>query len=656
MAMWLAWAAVAVAAAPDLRIEKLVKQGKLEKALDECTALIAEHPFDTALFEVCADLHLDRVDDNADSLDSFVGQWGGTQAAHTAAERAARHRLDQAWDDPAAIQRVVEDYPDALVGEVARDRLWALAFEQAQGNPEALLAFIVDHPGAPQVVAAQDLRFQLIWNKAETTGTAAAWAELLLNHPQHPRRAEADQHRVDALFVETLEPRARLSLARAHPDHPSAASTLALVLPELVVLDVNDEVQRSSLAAVPIELPDGGVVSLRLGGEPVSTACPDLDPPVYEGGSLRYPFGACRLDAGVLDYQVVVTLEGTQAVRGLQVRQGSSDPTRTWAEHFMAAGTLRPACGASDPACPVARLRFDPDGELLVTTEGSQGIAVWNVREPTASVQRLSMAGKVFGVALGPGGSRLAVAMCGADESTVTLNALPSGRELGRTDFQCGRAVAWSLDGKTLATVDNGRSVALRQASDLAAVRHLEPGGRIQRVAFSPDGAWLAVVATDGLGGPATVHVVDVTNGQPALSLDPGAGPVRDLAFTGSGSSLQVVTERRLTAWDPVSGDPQFTTDLVGRIPTELVTERGPRGVQLALAPDHQLLAVGGPEGSVHLLQARTGGEVRALPGGAGPVWDVAISPGGDKVAWAHESGELLIWTVPGEAPALADQ
>ncbi|GEM_PF-6445207 len=591
MAGWLALIVAVHAAAPDQRVERLVLQDKTAKAEALCEELTAEHPFDVGLFEVCADLFSRRVDDSADALDRFVAQWGGTQAANAAVERAARHRLDAAWHDPDAIQRVVDSYPDAMIGEVARDRLWALAFEQAQGDPESLLGFIVDHPAAPQVVAAQELRFQHIWNDAERTGTAKGWAALLANHPQHPRRVEADQLRVDALFAETLEPRARLALARAHPDHPSARSTLELVLPELVVLDVADEVQRSTLASVPVEMPDGGVVGLRLDGESVSTACPHLVPPVFEGGNLRFPFGACRLDAGVLDYQVVVTLEGSQAVRPLRVRQGSADPTRTWAEHFMAAGALRPACGPGDANCPVARLRFDPDGDLLVTTEGSQGIAIWNVREPQAQVQRLSMAGKVFGVALGPGGGRLAIAMCGADESTVTLNALPSGRELGRTDFQCGRAVAWTLDGRTLATVDNGRSVALRDASDLDHVRHIEPGGRIGRVAFSPDGSWLAVVATEGLGGPATIHLIDTASGSPVQALDPGPGRVRDLAFTSSGVTLQVVTEQRLSAWDPQTGDAQFTTELVGRIPAERQTGRGPRGVQLALAPDQQLLA-----------------------------------------------------------------
>ena len=421
-----------------------------------------------------------------------------------------------------------------------------------------------------------------------------------------------------------------------------------------MLLSVGHDVPHALQRA--IDFPAEGQLHMLVAGQPVSQACPGLEPPVYEDGGLRFPYGACQLDQGVLDFELVVSVDGVQALRRVAVRQGSADPTRTWAEHFMTAGTLRPACDDNDVACPVGRLRFGADGDLLVTTEGGQGIAVWQLGGPQPEVQRLQMGGKVFGVALGPGGDRVAVAMCGADESTVTLHSLPGGRELGRTDFQCGRAVAWSQDGRTLATVDNGRSVALRDASALSQVRLVEPGGRIGRVTFSPDGAWLAVVTTEGIGGAATVHVVDAASGTPLQALDPGPGEIRDLAFSSDGATLQAVTQSRLTSWDPNSGTAHFTTALSGRIPVALDTERGPRRVQLALAPDQQLLAVGGPDGSLDLLQSRTGQSVRTLPGGEGPVWDIAISTGGDKVAWSHESGELRIWTIPGESAGLADR
>ena len=65
----------------------------------------------------------------------------------------------------------------------------------------------------------------------------------------------------------------------------------------------------------------------------------------------------------------------------------------------------------------------------------------------------------------------------------------------------------------------------------------------------------------------------------------------------------------------------------------------------LALSPDGQTLALGGPDGVTRIVDARSAkplGEI--LDGGAGPVDVLAFAPDGRRLAVGHQQGEVALW------------
>jgi WD40 repeat protein len=65
----------------------------------------------------------------------------------------------------------------------------------------------------------------------------------------------------------------------------------------------------------------------------------------------------------------------------------------------------------------------------------------------------------------------------------------------------------------------------------------------------------------------------------------------------------------------------------------------------LAFSPDGRSLFSGGPDGVVRALDSDTGYQLWSLTGNLGPVWGIASSPDGRRIATASEGG-LFLWDV----------
>ncbi len=145
-------------------------------------------------------------------------------------------------------------------------------------------------------------------------------------------------------------------------------------------------------------------------------------------------------------------------------------------------------------------------------------------------------------------------------------------------------------------------------------------------VAFAPGGGRLA--AADASGG---VRVVDLESGRTTAAIRRGAAP-RALAWAPDGSRLALVGDAELSLWTP--GEPERAIAL------------GSTGAPLrvAFAPDGHALAVAGlDDGSVALLDPRTGSRRSALRGHRAPVTDVAWSADG-RLASAAADRTVRIW------------
>ncbi len=168
---------------------------------------------------------------------------------------------------------------------------------------------------------------------------------------------------------------------------------------------------------------------------------------------------------------------------------------------------------------------------------------------------------------------------------------------------------------------------------DVAAARQVRfyvgHGGVIKAVDFHPRQPKAASVATDG-----TVRIWDLNSTRLDRTITGVPGSPRGVAFSPVGRSLLVYGHGVLGAWDAVTGKPlqQFTAP----------TRRGGGGSPSAAcwSPDGNVVVA--TLGSVSLLDAATGAELRHFDGASGLIDTVGVSGDGRYVVAAGRS--IWVW------------
>ena len=219
------------------------------------------------------------------------------------------------------------------------------------------------------------------------------------------------------------------------------------------------------------------------------------------------------------------------------------------------AGEFRGAKGA------IWALDVAPDGSRIVAGGEDGAIRIWNLGRRAPPLVLRGHERNVWDMQFSPDGNTLA---SGSFDQTARLWDTRTGHNLRvlRGHQQAVVGLAISPDGKTLATCGDDSTIRLWRMADGAPLRTIPTGNHTYKVAFSPDGRWLAsggrafgAAGTawhqlTGGGGRATpVHIWRVADAAPVAAL-PASDDVPEVRFSRDGQWLVTAGEdNRVRVW-----------------------------------------------------------------------------------------------------------
>ena len=273
--------------------------------------------------------------------------------------------------------------------------------------------------------------------------------------------------------------------------------------------------------------------------------------------------------------------------------------------------TGKPLATLSGHADYVRSLAFSPDGKMLAAAGGppQRGgeIKIWDISSIVA-----------------PGFSPANAALKGGATLLKTL--------LGHKD--CIYSVAWSPDGKLLASGSYDKMVKLWDAATGQEVKNLQDHiDAVFAVAFSPDGKHLASGSQDR-----SVKIWDIASGQRLYTLSDATDGLTSIAYSPSGKQIAAAGyDKTIYVWQVGDSD--------GRLLRSLIADEDSI-LALAWTPDGKMLITSSSDGSIRFRDAATLDPVGVIAHQPDWVEALSISPDGTRLAAGRFNGTLSLFDV----------
>jgi WD40 repeat protein len=288
---------------------------------------------------------------------------------------------------------------------------------------------------------------------------------------------------------------------------------------------------------------------------------------------------------------------------------------------------------------PISLLRFAVDNKTLISGGFDRSILWWDMAAQTPRRRFTWTTDSFSGFALSPDGNMIAVADINTDE--MFLWDIGTGKAAKLTGKKAGRiqTIAFSPDGRLLASGGYNRAIQVWDVRQGKAIREIQGNPRLGGLLFSPNGKTLAS------GSP--LRLWDAVSGKERSNFDNQAGGDFPLAFSPDGKQLVSANDPPgrhvqplVRLWDATTGK-------------EFCRYNGHRTVigAAAFSPDGKLVASGGvtdEDNSVQVWEAATGHLIRRFEGHHSWLFAVVFAADGLTVASSAGDSTILLWDITG--------
>jgi WD40 repeat protein len=271
---------------------------------------------------------------------------------------------------------------------------------------------------------------------------------------------------------------------------------------------------------------------------------------------------------------------------------------------------------------------WNPDGELIATGSTDHTIKIWN--NSGKCLRTLQRNAAVYTIAWSPDG----ILASGGVDQNITLWDAESGQCLqvlpGHSSWIW--AIAWSHNGKLLASCSHDQSVRLWQHSSFTYQRFKTFQGysnAVFAVDWSPDGHTLASSSADQ-----QARLWNPTTGLCLKTLQGHRNWIWGLAWSPDGTTIATASDdRTLRLWHSATGECRAV--LHGH--TAWIWT-------VTWSPDSRRLASGSGDPTIRIWDAQTGQCLHVLQGHQNWIWNVDWNPNGTLLASASDDCTVRLW------------